>query len=1694
MPELTIPNITPQVDSLNQTLSNPLQKVVKDIRRKEETKVRGAEDYLQEQQSMQSIQNQVFGDKKIDLTRSVAAEDIYTNIGGDLIPTYQNFLYGSDNNERLAQTQSTGDKWANGLSKAGINTLTTVAGSTIGSITGVINWVSNGFDTEALYTDDFNQWLDEVNRINQYKLPNYYTRQEQDNNLWESLSTANFWANDVAGGISFTLGAIVGESIWSVATGGAGLATSMARLGLKGTKAARAVKALNYWDDLGKGILRKGYKKSTVKALGRAGEIVNTSRFIYTSAGYEAGVEARGLMFEARESFLSNFKELNGRAPTAEERKAFEENLTSAANSSYVANLALVGASNLAIFGKMFKVTNPLFRSGKALKQGVNRSLFGIGTETTTEGAKFARTVLKPTRLQKVAGYTTSIAKAPIIEGLWEEGQQSVVRNTANNWLESGYDLESTKNSYGLIEAMYDGYADTYGSKEGWKEIGIGMIVGLFGGGVSGSFTSYNRALKGEQQYADAINDKHVGTQILTDKMFAQNQITKANLDEMEAVRRGDKVGEENARRRAILSSVRVHEKYDRLDQSYEDFKTSVELVDSQQVADEQGIDVEDVNAYKEAVIAEYKKIQDTYASNIEFARYIVGSGDATQDLNELELKLMPGETANKQWVAQAIAYNLTMGEGSSEVASILMDDIKTELETIVSPTQASKFKNALGVREALEKASEKKRKTFFALKGQRTKLQNQKEALEKQITDSQQVLERMDDSQSKQNIQTKLIDLANKLNDINERIRIADNEQQLAFQTLKLTNPFGTNTEILTAEQLDEALEITDGRITGGTLAQIDEIVDALSETDPKKYERFKKLFHEYQKAVYSFKEFNKTVEGINSENFSPANFQTQLEKIIGKGKNANDFTRDYFANVGNQMAEHFTGETLPEGQQTETTNTATATEEDGDIPNTNEQVAEEQALTPVQRLKNLISEALKKNSLVSYYIGKNLSETAKKQPTQAELDEYLELHNKIESSQNSNKEVIQNSDPETLIREQGSQINLTVEEVQRFQELNTKLSNWQVVEGTMMDSVDSSLADLIVRLQQLQTTPETNDTKKQVTVNDAIKIEQASDKNSSKTIDNKNMVQTPQHGVYMKVTQNSYTISHATVKSLAQYLGGFSRMYYKKPRSKKVIEITSIEQLEKVQKDEGNVFTIVLEDGTEVQTTITDKAALQFSKKQWEDIRDRISLKFFTVEGVDPQTYLLGYEVLEDGNVVPAKSDFTIETDNINKPFFATEQEMKNAKNVKAFVDLENTYNKKLLDNVRKAKTEQDKRVAEEKLREQVVVYLMSGNKIIGTLRGGGMENLGKAESSVNYGLIRNRAAEMLTNPVDENTTMVDLGTTIPVEFVYKGSPVFSVNSDMTLDKLPITEKASRKIKDAGYYQNGQLVTKNGATTENTNTTYLPNSTEKTPIIIFEHEGERIAFPVSLVSGQVDLSGRLETIINRQDLTDGQKVNAINTFLLENGISPSDYNLEERDLQYTNKLNAVAERLQDHTVYPNVENWARSNYNLDNLRTEAEISIDITDRPFNTPKVKLGLETATFGKAFNIKDARNEARDNEVDAATNLYNTIISLSTPHYAPEEFGELWDIISEKGATGNYMRDIQPVREEMLKLAKKFNTKYAKETYGEQTSENIRGLGTTLSQAMSRHKSLQEKVNLNKNLKKEAKEKREESCK
>lgn len=108
-----------------------------------------------------------------------------------------------DNLEDLrARHQSTFNKWMSALGKMGVITLTTLADNTLGTVVGLVNLAAGGSFVE----NPFSVGINEINKKIEEAMPNYRTAEEQNNEWYENLGTANFWADSFLKNTGYFLG------------------------------------------------------------------------------------------------------------------------------------------------------------------------------------------------------------------------------------------------------------------------------------------------------------------------------------------------------------------------------------------------------------------------------------------------------------------------------------------------------------------------------------------------------------------------------------------------------------------------------------------------------------------------------------------------------------------------------------------------------------------------------------------------------------------------------------------------------------------------------------------------------------------------------------------------------------------------------------------------------------------------------------------------------------------------------------------------------------------------------------------------------------------------------------------------------------------------------------------------------------------------------------------------------------------------------------------------------------------------------------------------------------------------------------------------------------------------------------------------------------------------------------------------
>lgn len=528
----------------------------------------------------------------------------YRLSSGTWIPKYESYIPGVDNDTRLSRSQGRTEKWMRGLGKFVGKTALYGLGGVIQPFYGIYAGVSRG-NFNAVFDNDFTRWLDDQDKKMDYGLAHYYNREERDMNFLQSMTTANFWSNDFLSGLAFTVGAMLSSAVYS----GAGL-MNLARTGARaGVALARIGKAAS---DTKKAF---GAYLRAARIGQRVGKGLDTAAFLGTSTAWEASVEARSMLMEAEENFRQSYRNAYGREVPYEELMKFRADNANAANAVFAANVGILSLSNIAMFGDMFGMD---FGVDKFIK----RNIFGVGAERMDNGMLRAIT---PKKWQKVAGNTFNIIKRPVSEGLYEEGLQGVASKSAEDWVESRYNPMAIRQNIGYMEAIKNGFKETYGSSQGWKEIGIGMIIGsVMGGKTFGGIKEWSQDMSRNKEMVDAYNANAgalttAAIRAIRGSMALNAQLsglkTDNNADDIPNSRIIDKTFSD-----AVFNRLRYDSEMGMLDDTKENFRTVVESIPNSDIASDMNMTDEQVNEYKSNLISEFNKKVDNFTMASRFA------------------------------------------------------------------------------------------------------------------------------------------------------------------------------------------------------------------------------------------------------------------------------------------------------------------------------------------------------------------------------------------------------------------------------------------------------------------------------------------------------------------------------------------------------------------------------------------------------------------------------------------------------------------------------------------------------------------------------------------------------------------------------------------------------------------------------------------------------------------------------------------------------------------------------------------------------------------------------------------------------------------------------------------------------------------------------------------------------------------
>ena len=1175
-------------------------------------------------------------------TRNYNVGELYQELSdGSMYKKFETYTPGINNYENYARNQSVWDKAENGLIKFADTVGTGIIGGTAGMVYGIGNMIKEG-SFSALYDNDFNNALDLHSEKMNVDYANYVSSEDKKGFMGKGV--ANLIFDDVFQGLAFTTGALLTEAIWATATGGVSLATVGSRLGVKianvlgkaGRLTEKALDAGKYLDDVVR--VAKIAKQEAVIAPamatrntllgmkagiygGRVGEALNITRGVITSAGYEAGFEARAYMNEARRDFKEQFKKENGREPEAGELAEFEDKLKSTANGLFTYNLALVGASNLAQFGKLMKINLP--KTG--ITEALNKSIFGVGTKVVDGAVE----TIKATRLQKglQIGWST-FGKGALMEGAFEEGLQSVGKRTADYLIKSSYDKNFAKENYGLVESFTKSFGDVYSTKEGLNEVFTGMLVGALAGNMTGMYQT--KGLNFDHEFTEQKKrneeiEKEFGknsnytSKVAIENMVMANRVLASNKAEENAKRKGDLLGGQQARAFALHAQFQRGNALNFLEEQVGLLNNQIDLLDEATLAKNQGISLEQAKEAKASMKEELQTQYKNYKRINEFSNFIIGSKVRSGELEEITKKLNTkvSKEQGADILRQALTYELFMGENAYRHADEMLGAFHNELQNSFGDAQALK---SISILDVIKKSTIKTQKDLFKTKVELTKTRQELKNSEKLWRELQGVVENASTPEERQTALANLNELTQRRNDLTQKEVELNKTWNALYDSAKLENPLGENKkEIISSEELDN-LDVN----IQSTLSSIEQ----LRNSNPEKAERLTVLLNEYEKSLGAWKKYS---ERTNQMIKMDLGRRSPLSQILGRKTTPNE---DALEMIKALMDTHFEKDKA----EVEITKnkirevTEKSKDKDGVSMRPQEDTSNKQNL--VEYIQNLI----KNNPYLFEQIGGDFNQTL---PTDEELIEYIELYSPVLNDPNfDNKEFTYNNNLQLYLFKK----YLSEEEINRLVELNTKFANWQLLEGAVYDGV--SIAELIQQQAVLNKEVAEKTTEGVLTEEDVEKLEGLEE--GDRRFD---ILQTPQH-VFIRQDKGDVIISHMTPNQLLQVQGQVEATLTKSgAKSSKKVSVNDV-----IEVEEGDVISY---GNTNVRVLKGGKLAMK---------KDAFNLLFRKTKSGYSIVYLNGE---------PIKSEFT----DVDKYSAQEIYNLKNGDELTVIIDLEDSYNDALI-----------------------------------------------------------------------------------------------------------------------------------------------------------------------------------------------------------------------------------------------------------------------------------------------------------------------------------------------------------------------------------------------------------------------------
>lgn len=1459
----------------------------------------------------------------------------YRLSSGTWIPKYESYIPGVDNDTRLSRSQGRTEKWMRGLGKFVGKAALYGLGGVIQPFYGIYAGVSRG-NFNAVFDNDFTRWLDDQDKKMDYGLAHYYNREERDMNFLQSMTTANFWSNDFSSGLAFTAGAMLSSAVYS----GAGL-MNLARTGARaGVALARIGKAAS---DTKKAF---GVYLRAARTGRRIGKGLDTLAFLGTSTSWEASVEARSMLMEAEENFRQSYRNAYGREVPYEELMKFRADNANAANAVFAANVGILSLSNIAMFGDMFGMD-------LGVDKFIKRNIFGVGAERMDNGTLRAIT---PKKWQKVAGNTFNIIKRPVSEGLYEEGLQGVASKSAKDWVESRYNPMAIRQNIGYMEAIKNGFKETYGSSQGWKEIGIGMIIGsIMGGKTIGGIKEWSQDISRNKGMVEAYNANAGALTTAAVRAIRGSMALNAQLSGIDTSYESDGRIINKDFSDAVFNRLRYDSEMGMLDDTKENFRTVVESIPNSDIASDMNMTDEQVNEYKADLVNEFNKKVDNFImanrfadsltdgiSNRSFNAYI-----SNMAYNGLEAKDNLNDIANQL----RRIYNTDIGP-ALDIYSRLNTDSSRDLEELRKLTDDIQRmeKNILRLQQSVASKD--------ALESDKAKLVKENDRLLK-LTEDRIALER------------KLTTLINSEADISK----------------------------LFLNRNDSRISAADLMAAYDTIADFENVVSIRGVDN---YKEAMALLSEYRHNLVAYKNINESLRRMRDRRFIRAQergFMKILSNVWGKTYEEDDSKYDFrntdnpdandlYANdqaidkayqdglIGEDEAfmfktyNHMIARSMENEIKTDEGNIVERVPDDEDIINPSDDRinniaikiwnGNEDVLSPRER-QIYDNNKPRVDSLVNGFGDNPISRINKARSIIDRLKIHDNIYDNIKDAVDDIVDMNINGLDQDQIKEAIKTYNDLMNEADNGNEIDQDKLNEAI--DIINNYSDGPLLQFVEWMRLYD--------------NGSIAV-----KDYDKSIPMGDVLTESEPGTSTGRTEVNAAQNPVVLMAQKREIGGV--MYYEVGgmRLDRFMDSLGLKRSDATDTDNGRVMDFT--NGTDIFTVIEsdNHSRWMISEDDAQAFENATGVILGRQTALSTSIWFMVYRKGQDGSIVPYYTGDTFGSNNesVNQEAVAN---LRKDNIVRFKMDMSDPYTKELYDkynslNAVDPNSDETKSAYRELVDNMVIKIVDSDGNFVSVLKANDPDSKGSNAD------LRSRAFELYRDNIGSVTGEIDIPFVGTVTSVLPGRPNFSVSDDngtLMVSENDFTNETVGKVESVGYIENGEVTMRDDIKynifpfcTAIVRDKYGDYKDSRIPVVAIKTgNGRNYLYPVRLKNQDISsFSSMIGSMADRitEGLGGGVSIDDImdlNNAIARSGLDNKTYMIPlAGDVDVIkNRLKAVKEAASRMPMTADVRGWiGDSRTKEDILMNDVTINIDLNNDPFIAPKFRMSIKENKVSK----------------------------------------------------------------------------------------------------------------------------------